>query len=116
VVDGARAGLESLATPCAVDIAAGAPLSVAEGDKSVELTAGQSRTINVSGGTLPITFAWQGTVPDAKVLILSQGARSATLTSPDPKAADAGPFTLRISDVSAEQKPVDVTVKVKKAK
>ncbi len=112
----ARTGLESLETPCAVEVAAGTPLSIAEADKSIELTAGQSRTVNVSGGTLPLAFSWQGTVPEQpKVLSLSQGARSAMITAGEVKG-DAGPFTLRISAMSAAQKPVDVTVKVKAKK
>jgi hypothetical protein len=92
----ARDKLNTLSTPCTVEVAAEPPLTIAEQDKALTLKAGEKKDVTVSGGTQPLTVKWNGTGPAPGVLDYTYvPPRTITLAA---VKTEGGPYNLLISD------------------
>ena len=92
----AREKLNSLSTPCAVSVAAEAPLTIDEASTKITFTKPETREFSVSGGTQPLTVRWNGAAPAEDVLDFAYlPPRTIRLVAKKPQG---GPYNLLISD------------------
>jgi hypothetical protein len=92
----ARERLNSLSTPCAVSVAAEAPLTIDEASTKITFTKPETREFSVSGGTQPLTVRWNGAAPAEDVLDFAYlPPRTIRLVAKKPQG---GPYNLLISD------------------
>ena len=95
----ARNKLDSLSTPCTVEVAADAPLTIDASNQKITFTAPGTKEFSVSGGTQPLTVNWNGGQPDKEVVDFTYlPPRTIRLVA---KKIEGGPYNLLISDSKA---------------
>jgi hypothetical protein len=91
--------LDSLSTPCAIDVAANAPLTIDANNQKITFTAPGTQEFSVTGGTQPLTVGWNGSQPDKDVIDFTYlPPRTIRLVA---KKIVGGPYNLLISDSKA---------------